>query len=201
MIFSQPFTPNPDVSATELRVLYNAPVFVRYGTGDCFAGHEIPARETLRFASIRCHMNYAYFNKSLNDTSNEILKVDLVRDGQVIKSYSTGNSSVRFSKIDEFLSRSVSEPGLVQDLPITAKILTDGAWSGWVDDKYGGQSASGTGSATLTLVQPVLPAEACFRTRDNSTPAVLAVELYQGEKLLNRSDRINSWGMTCAKFP
>jgi hypothetical protein len=191
----------PDVSTTELQIHAGAPVYVQYGTGDCFARKEMPGDTVLRFASIRCTMNYAYFNKTSNDTGNEVLQVDLVRDGKVIKSYSTVNGSVGFDKINEFLAQSAKDPGLVRDVPVMVKIVTEGEWGGTIDDKYGGLYETRTGPATLTLNQPVLPVKACFSTPGDSVPSALAVELYQGETLLNRSDVRSASGDTCVTYP
>ena len=191
----------PDVSTTELRVHSDAPVYVQYGTGDCFAKKEIPGNMVLRFASIRCTVNYAYFNKTSNNTGNEVLQVDLVRDGKVIKSYSTVNGSVGFYKIDEFLAESVKDPGLAQAVPVTVKIVTEGEWGGDIGDKYGGLYETRTGPATLTLNQPVLPVKGCIRNTGDSSPSALAVELYRGETLLNRSDTRSASGETCVTYP
>ncbi len=202
MTVVQPFSPHPDVSDTELRVLYDAPVYAHYGSVECLGMKEIPANDVFRFASMRgCQMNYAYFNKSLNDTSNKVLRADLVRHGQIIKSYSTEASSIGFNDIDEFLVQSAREPGLVLDVPITVKVLSDDEWGGRIDDKYGGQSEWGNGPATRTLVKPVLPVEACFRNSNDSASSALALELYQGEKLLNRTNFKNEWGRTCVIYP
>lgn len=197
----QPFSPHPDVSDTELRVHYDAPVFAHYGSVDCLGMNEISAYHVFRLAHMGCQMNYAYFNKSLNDTSNKVLRADLVRHEQVIKSYSTEASSIGFNDIDEFLVQSAREPGLVLDVPITVKILSDDEWGGRIDDKYGGQSEWGNGPATRTLVKPVLPVEACFRNSGDSASAALALELYQGEKLLNRTNFKDKWDSTCVIYP
>jgi hypothetical protein len=146
-------------------------------------------------------MNYAYFNKSSNDTGNEVLQADLIRDGKVIKSYSTVNGSVGFDKINEFLAQSAKDPGLLQSVPVTVKIVTEGEWGGTIDDKYGGLYETRTGPATLTLNQPVLPVKACIRNYGDLSPSDLAVELYQGGKLLNRSDLRSASGETCVTYP
>ena len=194
-------TPNPNISATELRVHYDAPVHADYGTGDCYYQKDIPGQTSIPFSSLNCHMNHASFGKTINDTGTGVLRADLVRDGQVIKTYSTETSGVSFTKIDEFLVRSVQEPGLVQDTPITAKITTDGAWDGQLYDKYGSQNEHRSGSANLTLYQPVLPVEACVSTSLPSASASLVVELYSGEKLVKRSDARDTNGENCVTFP
>ena len=175
-------TMKPDVTTTEVRVQYDRPIHANYGTGDCF-------------------MHHASFGKLANDTQPGVLRADLVRDGQIIKSYSTETAFVSFEKVDEFLVRSANESGLVQNVPITAKIVTDGEYDGQITDKYGGQYERRSGPVTLTLTQPVLPVEACATNRGDSASATLAVELYQGEKLLKRSGVKDAKGQICVTFP
>ena len=74
-------------------------------------------------------MVYASFGKVRNDTGTSVLTANLVRDGQIIKSYSTTTSAVRFEKIPEFLVRSSQEPNLVQRHSADGK---DHCWRGMV---------------------------------------------------------------------
>jgi TM2 domain-containing membrane protein YozV len=194
----------PNDKTAEMRVQYNGSVFANYGTGDCFFRKDIPGQKVIRFDTFGCHMSYASFTK--NDTQPGELRVDLVRDGRVVKSYSTamGNStamgSVYFRNVDEFLQQVSKDPGLVRETPVTVRVLTDGEWSGSIDDKYGTQSAHGSGPATLTLTQPVLPVEACVRNPKNSLPDPITVEIYAGDVLLKRSDTKNTNGENCVKI-
>ncbi len=110
-------------------------------------------------------MDYANFGRIANDTGTSVLIVDLIREGQVVKSYSSNTSGVGFDKIPEFLVRSAKEPNLMQGTPLTAKIIVDGEWTGWFEDAYGTQYEQGSGPASLTLLQPVLPVKACVNSR------------------------------------
>lgn len=107
---------------------------------------------------------------------------------------------VYFRNVDEFLQRVSDEPGLVQETPVIVRILTDGEWSGWIDDKYGTQSERGRGPATLTLTQPVLPVEACVRNLINSPSVPITIEMYAGNVLLKRSDVKDADGQNCVKI-
>jgi hypothetical protein len=192
--------PKSDVSATELRVHYNDTVYARYGSGDCQFKGEIPGGKVIPFSSA-CLMDFAYFNVTRNEMPMGTFTVDLVREGKIIRSYSTEGSSVSFSHIDEFLARSEAEPGLVQAVPVTVKIVTDGTWAGWITDAYGSLYEERTGPATLTLNQPVPPVSACIRTTGGTATASLSVELYQGGTLLNRSEIRDAVGETCVTYP
>ena len=188
----------PNDKTAEMRVLYNGSVSAYYGTGDCFLRKNITGPTVIRFASFGCHMSYASFSK--NDTQPGELRLDLVRDGRVAKSLSTDTGGVYFRDVDEFLQRVSQEPGLVQDTPVTVRILTDGEWSGSIDDKYGFQSERGSGPATLTLTQPVLPVEACVRNLKNSPSVPITIEMYAGNVLLKRSDTKDADGQNCVKI-
>ena len=194
-------TMKPDVTTTEVRVQYDRPIHANYGTGDCFIREDIAGQQVIHLRSGHCLMHHASFGKLANDTQPGVLRADLVRDGQIIKSYSTETAFVSFEKVDEFLVRSANESGLVQNVPITAKIVTDGEYDGQITDKYGGQYERRSGPVTLTLTQPVLPVEACATNRGDSASATLAVELYQGEKLLKRSGVKDAKGQICVTFP
>lgn len=194
----------PDVSTTKLKIDYTGPVTTDYGTYDCFRRTDIMAPKEIPFKGFNCRMDYASFGKPGNDTQTAILKMDLVHNGQVIKSYSSSTSSIRFNKIPEFLVRSSQEPGLVLDTPVTAKIIVDGQWSGWLADAFGTQYERGTGPASLTLVQPVSPVEACVESKAGAgvTPPPV-VELYRGNTFLKRSgDTKNTiYNMYCVTYP
>ena len=153
------------------------------------------------FKEVNCRMDYASFGKTANDTGRSVLTADLIQDGQVIKSYSTRTSSVGFSKIPEFLVRSVKEPDLVQGTPLTATVIADGEWNGWVGDAYGTQYESGSGPATMTLVQPVLPVKACVNNKGGSAGIPPVVGIYRGGTFLKRSDARDEYGDYCVFYP
>jgi hypothetical protein len=182
----------------EIRVQYNGSVFADYGIVDCYSRKNITSPKVLRFAEIMCPMNYATFRK--NETGPGELRVDLVRDGRVVKSYTTVTKGVWFWNVKEFLQRVSKEPELVQETPVTVRILTDGEWIGSIDDKYGSQSDSGSGSATLTLTQPVLPVNACVRNPDNVPSVPITIEIYARNVLLKRSDVKDGDGQICVKI-
>ena len=186
--------PKSDTSTTELRVHYNGNVTAHYGSGDCVFKGDIPGDKVIRFSNA-CIIDYAYFNVTRNGTNPGVFRVDLVRKGEIIKTYSTEGSSVSFKNIDEFLSTSERNPGLVLNVPITVKVITDGTWYGEVTDKYGAQSGNGDGPATLTLDKLILPVKACIQNRSASNP--ITVEMYEGDTLLNRSEMKNTQGYTC----
>ena len=191
----------PDVSTTGLMVHYTGPVHAKYGTYDCIFNNEVMAPAEIRFNGINCRMDYAYFGKTANDTGSSVLIVDLIRDGQVIKNYSTSTSSIGFDKIPEFLVRSTKEPDLMQDTPLTAKIIADGEWNGWFKDTFGTQSEYGSGPASMTLLQPALPVEACVNSKGGSAGTPPFVEIYRGGTFLKRSDAKNDYGYYCVTYP
>ncbi len=188
----------PNDKTAEMQLQYNGSVSAHYGTGDCFLRKNITGPTVIRFANVSCHMSYASFSK--NDTQPGELQVDLVRDGRLVKSLSTDTGGVYFRNIDEFLQRVSHEPGLVQETPVTFRVLTDGEWSGSIDDKYGSQSERGSGPATLTLTQPVPPVEACVRNLKNSPSVPITIEMYAGNVLLKRSDAKGADGQNCLKI-
>ncbi len=188
----------PNDKTAEMRLVYNGSVYANYGTGDCFLRKNITGPTVIRFANFGCHMSYASFSK--NDTQPGELRLELVRDGRLVKSLSTATGGLYFRNVDEFLQRVSDEPGLVQETPVTVRILTDGEWSGSIDDKYGSQSDRGIGPATLTLTQPVLPVEACVRNLKNSPPVPITIEMYAGNVLLKRSDVKDADGQNCVKI-
>ncbi len=191
----------PDVSTTELKVSYTGPVHAKYGTYDCIFNQEIMAPTEVRFKEMNCRMDYARFGKTVNDTGRSVLTADLIRDGQVIKSYSSSTSSAGFTRIPEFLVRSVKEPDLVQGTPLTAKIIADGEWNGWFGDAFGKQYESGSGPASLTLVQPVLPVNACVNSKGVSAGTPPVVEIYRDGTFLKRSDAKDEYGDYCVTYP
>jgi hypothetical protein len=190
----------PDVSTTELRVEYSGPVSANYGTGDCIAKKEITTPWVLQFAKFNCHMVYASFGKVKNDTSTSVLKANLVRDGKVIKSYSTTNSAVHFEKIPEFLVRSKEEPNLVQDTPLRVSVITDGKWDVTVTDAFGYQAESGSGAKTFVLEYPVFPITACI-SGDNTaagTPPVVEL-MFPGDTIaIGSGTTKNTYNEYCA---
>jgi hypothetical protein len=193
----------PDVTTTEMRVHYDRPLRADYGTGDCFIKNNLSGETVIKLRSGHCLMQYARFGRLANDTEPHVLKVDLVRDGHVIKSYSSATSSVSFDKVGEFLALSAKEPKLVQNTPLSVKIIADGKWEVSIQDKYGAQYERQSGPATLTLVQPVPPVEACVRSIDDwagGTPPV--VELYSGNTFLKRSGNTkNTYNEYCLTYP
>jgi hypothetical protein len=191
----------PDVSTTELKVNYTGPIQAKYGTYDCIFNNEIMAPIEIWFKKFNCRMDYANFEKTANDTGTSVLTVDLVREGQVVKSYSSNTSSVGFNKIPEFLVRSEKEPDLMQGTPLTAKIIVDGKWTGWFEDSFGTQYEQGLVPASLTLVQPVLPVKACVLSREGSAGTAPVVEIYRGETFLKRSGSKNDYGDYCVTYP
>ena len=193
----------PDVSTTEMRVQYERPLMANYGTGDCFIKQNLSGETVIKLRSGHCLMQYAKFGRLANDTEPHVLKVDLVRDGQVIKSYSSGTDGVSFDKVGEFLALLTKEPGLVQQTPLSVKIIADGKWEVSIQDKYGAQYERQSGPATLTLVQPVPPVEACVSSIGDmagGTPPV--VELYRRDTFLKRSGNTkNTYNEYCVTFP
>ena len=189
--------PLPNDKTAEMRVLYNGSVYASYGSVDCFSQNNITGPTVIRFATTFCHIRRASFRKS--DTQPGELRVELVRDGRVVKSYSTDKGEINFRDVDGDLQFLSKEPGLIQQTPVTVRVLTDGEWSGWISDPSGYQSDSGSGPSTLTLNQPLLLVEACVSNTGNSTTAALAVELYHGETLLKRSDIKDEKGWICMK--
>lgn len=191
----------PDVSTTGLMIHYTGPVHAKYGTYDCIFNNEVMAPAEIRFNGINCRMDYAYFGKTANDTGSSVLIVDLIRDGQVIKNYSTSTSSIGFDKIPEFLVRSTKEPDLMQDIPLTAKIIVDGEWNGWFGDSFGTQYEHGSGPASLTILQPALPVKACVDSSGGSAGIPPGVGIYRGGTFLKRSDAKNDLGYYCVTYP
>lgn len=188
----------PNDKTAEMQLHYNGSVYAHYGTGDCFLRKNITGPTVIRFANFGCHMSYASFSK--NDTQPGELRLDLVRDGQLVKSLSTSTGGVYFRNVDEFLQRVSDEPGLVQETPVTVRILTDEEWSGSIDDKYGTQSDRGIGPATLTFTQPVFPVEACVRNLKNSPSVPITIEMYAGNVLLKSSNAKDADGQNCVKI-
>ena len=191
----------PDVSTTGLKVHYNGQVQAKYGTYDCIFNKEITAPAEIWFKNSNCRMDYANFGKTANDTGTSLLTVDLIREGRVVRSYSSNTSSVGFYKIPEFLVRSVKEPDLMQGTPLTAKIIGDGEWTGWFEDAFGTQYEQGSGPASLTLHQPVLPVKACVHSRGGSSGTPPVVEIYRGVTFLKRSGSGNDYGDYCVAYP
>jgi hypothetical protein len=193
----------PDVSTTEMRVHYERPLRADYGTGDCFIKQNLSGETVIKLRSGHCLMQYARFGRLANDTEPHVLKVDLVRDGQVIKSYSSGTDGVSFDKVGEFLTLLTKDPGLVQQTPLSAKIIADGKWGASITDMYGAQYEQQSGPATLTFVQPVPPVKACVRSISDTaggTPPV--VELYSGNTFLKRSNNTkNTYNEYCVTYP
>ena len=130
-----------------------------------------------------------------------MLTVDLIREGQVIKGYSSNTSGVGFDKIPEFLVRSAKEPDLMQGTPLTAKIILDGEWTGWFGDAFGTQYEQGSGPASLTLLHPVLPVEACVNSKGGTAGTPAVVEIYRGETFLKRSGSKNDYTDYCVACP
>ena len=182
----------------ELRILYNGSIYADYGTGDCFSKTTISGPTVIPFSTHGCHMSYAWFTK--NDTLPGELRVDLTRGDTLVKSYATATGTVHFRDIDDFLQQVAKEPGLVQEPAVTVRVLTEGNWSGSIDDLYGSQSDSGVGPATLTLTQPVLPLETCFRNPKNSPQVPITVEIYSGTVLLKSSGTKDATGQNCVEI-
>ncbi|MEI7857527.1 MAG: hypothetical protein WCH85_08500 [Methanomicrobiales archaeon] len=191
----------PDVSTTELKVNYTGPIQAKYGTYDCIFNKEVMAPTEILFKMFNCRMDYASFGKVANDTGRSVLTADIIRDGQVIKSYSTSTSGVGFDKIPEFLVRSAKEPDLMQGTPLTAKIIVDGEWTGWFEDAFGTQYEYGSGSASLTILKPALPVKACVRSKGESAGTPPVVEIYRGGTFLKRSDSKNEYNNYCVTYP
>ena len=190
--------PPPNDKTAEMRVIYNGSVYAAYGSVDCFSQNNITGPTVIPFASTFCHIRRASFRK--NDTQPGELRVELVRDGRVVKSYSTDKGEINFRDVDGDLQFLSKEPGLIQETPVTVRVLTDGEWSGRIDDPSGYQSDSGSGPSTLTLTQPVLPVEACVRNLKNSPSVPITIEIYAGNLLLKRSDAKDSDGQNCVKI-
>lgn len=193
----------PDVSTTEMHVQYERPLKADYGTGDCFIKQNLSGETVIKLRSGHCLMQYARFGRLANDTEPHVLKVDLVRDGQIIKSYSSGTDGVSFDKVGEFLALSAKEPGLVQQTPLSVKIIADGKWEVSIQDNYGAQYERQSGPATLKLAMPVPPVEACVSSIGDTTGSTLSVvELYSGNTFLKRSGITkNTYNEYCVTYP
>lgn len=129
------------------------------------------------------------------DNSQNQLKVEILKDGQVLKMGSTtaaygvvAVASSIYGGSSSYLT-TTSSSNIVQ-----IKVYYDGVWSGAYGEVGAMQSVDGSGSQTYTITNPNYAVSATFQKKDNSNTA-LRVEIIKDGSVIKSGSTTAAYGV------
>jgi len=128
------------------------------------------------------------------DGSQDELKVEILKNGDVLKSGSTTTAYGVVAVASTTYGTSSSSIGSTSSKSVQIKVNYNGKWSGAYGEVGAIQSIDGTGSKTYTITNPNYAVSASFQKQDSST-STLNVEIIEDGKVIKSGSTTAAYGI------